>query len=119
MGRGGNRPLSRCLYNCSKNKPSRIDAIQGSTVQQDYSCSLGRSRDTRKLPENYAGSSPEKKDDKVLRRTAGYLSDGQHVDAGAPHGLEETAGDPRGMAHSVADRGHDAARAESNWIKVV
>lgn len=46
----------------------------------------------------------------VLRR---HLSDGQHVDAGAPHGLEETAGYSRGMAHPVADRGHDAARAES------
>lgn len=40
-----------------------------------------------------------------------YLRDGEHVDAGAPQGLEEAAGHPCGVAHTVSDSGHDTARA--------
>ena len=39
-----------------------------------------------------------------------YLSDGEDVDAGAPHRLKKTPGHARRVAHPVAYRGYNAAR---------
>ena len=44
-----------------------------------------------------------------------HLSDGEHVDARAPHGLEEPPRHSRRVAHAVAHRGNNAARAA--WTK--